>query len=351
MDKKCTYILGTLAAVVVGLAIGPAMPAIGEGRAPGAAVIRQIAPAPEQASTSSLDMLRRMLNADRSLTSEGDVVVELDRGIRPIRSTQHVIRDGDRGLKILSLTPPRVNGSYVIDNGTTEWSFSSARDTLVTRPSRLRARSNRSPLMLRAAERGNLILTILGTDSVAGRPCTMIEVRRRQDPGPWRVYWVDDETGFPHMKDEQHSQDGRLLQSSYYTHIQFGVSIPDGTFSPPPTPIGTTVQSQNPERELTPDAAEREAGFSLLVPGYIPAGYHPQPADVWRLAGRSVIQQRYINGLNSFTLSETPAFRPNMMRIDHPRPNVSTTVLSGMRIVLVGDLPHPEAQHIIRSLH
>jgi outer membrane lipoprotein-sorting protein len=301
---------------------------------------------------AGLALLTRMLEADRNLTTDGDQMTTLYRAGRWFVSTQHVVRDREAGLKIEYFTPPRMNGSVLIDDGTTVWHYIPSIHQVQQSPSRIGRREQRVQQLLRAYRRGNLIVSVTGSDTIAGRACTIVSVRHKSDPGPWRIFWVDNATGFPFLKVEQHARNGQLQSVTQYSRISFDVPIPPGTFATPAVPSDVTVRQVGaPSETPSVGAAAQQAGFTPLQPVYLPPGYRLVTTEVEFFRRKPMIVLRYVSGLNTLSMFQIQS--PVWAAADgvkHPRAEVATTVVSGIKVILVGNMPRVEMDNMLTSL-
>jgi len=295
-------------------------------------------------------LFQRMLQADSTLTLEGDQVTEVNRNGRHIHSTQHVIQNGLSGKRVTYVSPPGMVGAVVVDDGTTVWRYYPRRNALEQGQSQLSKQRMHVPQTLRALKRGNIVVTVAQNETVAGRPCTVIQVHRRGDPGPWREFWVDNATGAP-LQTVQHQPNGSRDAVTYFTRVSFNVPIAANAFSPPSTSQGVTVSPLNdPNQGMSASAVAGQAGFRPMEPTYLPLGFRFQSAGVSRFRNKSIMTQRFTNGQNTLSLFQTPAMRFVDRAPTYPRPDTVTMVIGGYRIVLVGNLSRDEMTRIITSV-
>jgi outer membrane lipoprotein-sorting protein len=300
-------------------------------------------------SEQGFALLKRMLEADAQVSLEGDQMTTLFHDGRPIVSEQHVLRDGSRGLKIVYTAPPRMVNTVVVDDGQSMWKYDPEHNRLEQSPSKLKKRLARFPSILHAHKNGTLSVAVIGNERVAGRPCTIIQIQRKKDPGPLRTFWVDDATGIQ-LKAEMHERSGALRSVTQYTSVSFNVPIPFGAFERPQTRPGVRVEERNGEASAnTIERAASEAGFGLLQPGYLPSGYRFQSAQVTRFEGRKMVHARYLNGINTLSVFQTPQSGPGS-DVSYPKQGVATMVIAGHRVVVVANISDEELARVIRSM-
>ena len=297
-------------------------------------------------------ILKRMLEADASTTIEGDqrTTIYGDNG-RQTTSTQHVLRDGSRGLRIIYSSPPKMAGTTFVDDGTTLWKFNPRLNRVDQSGSKLKKRIARYPAIMRDRGQRLLNVSIKGPDTVAGRPCTIIVVDRKRDTGLIRRFWVDNATGVQ-LAMEVQERSGTLKSKTEFTQIAFNVSVPPGSFSQPATSQTATVDPPTGGSSANSlQSASAQAGFPLLSPGPLPPGYKFQSAQVTVFEKRmKMVHARYLNGLDTLSIFQ----RLDSGRdsdVTFPERGVATRIVSGHRIVVIGSLGNVELRRILMSMH
>jgi len=162
-----------------------------------------------------------------------------------------------------------------------------------------------------ALAEGNYLARVIGEGRVANRATRLIEVAARgRGPVAWRL-WVDQETKFP-LKRERYNVDGELTSGTEYVEIRFGARVPPAIFA---IPMGWHVLDlDGGGRRLSLPELNRAAGFAVVEPRYLPAGYVLQGGYVQQRGRRGLqaAELRYTDGLRVLSVAQHPR--------DHGRP-------------------------------
>jgi len=155
--------------------------------------------------------------------------------------------------------------------------------------------------------RRNYRAEVTGTDRVAGRETYLLSLTPRHPGNPSRRLWVDKRTGLI-LKQERYNAEGLLTTQTAFQDIDFRARLDPNLFAPPPSPEVHRVSGATPPR--TRAQVEREVGFSVRLPQYVPPGYEVAGYDIHRCGcgcGMISAQVQYVDGLNTFFLFETDA--------------------------------------------
>jgi len=315
-----------------------------------------IRPAAKTRTADAKDLLRQMLKAENTLALAGEQTTTLTRDGREITTQQRVLRNGSRALRVDYLQPPRFAGEQIVDNGRLYRHYVPSANTLEVGPSRLVRLRGRVPQVMERIRRGALQVELAGSEVVAGHPCAIVQVKPTPpDPAPWRRFWIDTATG-AQLRIEQYNRDGQRVSVSSYTSVVYNPPLTRQSFLPPVTPPGVRVIALDPAPPLPTIAqAQALAGFDVREPAALPPGFRFQSASVADYRGRKLVTVRYVNGLSTLSLFETPQARakdsPLTPRISHPRRNVAQAFQAGLRLILVGNLAPDEMERVLASLH
>jgi negative regulator of sigma E activity len=309
------------------------------------------APTPP-ADQDARNLLTKMLQAESSLAFTGQQITTLYRPRRTVTSQQTVYHDGANSLKMVYVGgPASVNGEQIVDDGNTFWHYTPSKNTLETGPSRVKRLRNRIRQLIRQINLGSLNVAVSGQDNIAGRACAIVDVRPVAGFGAWRRFWIDPTTGLQ-IKVEEYRADGSLESSSYFSQISVVSGFPPGTFAAPATPPTVNKQNVTPPRPQTVAEAQGKVGFPIRQPSYLPGGYRLQSALVSRFRNQKMVVLRYVNGLNTLSIFETPADSPtDSAPISSPRADVALATVTGMKLVVVGTLGTDDLQRVLSSLH
>jgi len=318
-----------------------------------AAPVRPTAAAP---SADAQGLLRQMLEAESSLVLAGEQTTTVTRDGREITTRQRVLRNGSHALRVDYVQPPRFAGEQIVDNGHLYRHYAPSANTLEVGPSRLARLRGRVPQVMERIRRGALLLEAVGSEVVAGRMCAIVQVKPRSSaPAPWRRFWIDTATG-AQLRIEQYSRSGQRVSVSSYTSVAYNPPLDRQSFRAPTTPRTVRVVALDPAPPLPTIAqAQALAGFPIREPAALPSGFRFQSASVADYRGRKLVTLRYVNGLNTVSLFETPQARaqssPAAPPAAHPRRNVAQTFQFGLRLILVGNLAPGEMERVLASLH
>jgi len=288
-----------------------------------------------QAAATGRALIERMQRADARICFIG---VQTSRVSYPggiATSQQRMYRLGNRSLRLDFLSGPGgLAGETIVDNGTTFYHYLPARRTMDEGPSRLHRERLRARQMLDLIKSGQVTARNLGRDEVAGRSCTIVELRLADTSAPWRAFWVDDATGVQ-LKNGQYRNDGSILSSSALTEVRFVDSIPVSTFAAPKVAAGTHVQRIAVPHKSTVAEVQARAGFPIKQPTYIPSGYQFDAAGMSRFYGAPMVTLRYTDGPRVISLFEMQGTGASEGP-SHPTADVSISFVGGLKIVAVG---------------
>lgn len=298
-------------------------------------------------------LLRQMLTAENSLVLAGEQTTTLTRGGGEVTTRQRVLRDGSRALRVDYTQPPRFAGEEIVDNGRLYRHYMPSTNTLEIGPSRLTRLRGRMPQVMERVRRGTLQVQLAGSDVVAGHACAIVQVKPQPAAGaPWRRFWIDTTTG-AQLRIEQYNGAGQRVSSSSYSSIVYNPPLDRQSFRAPLVPRGVRVVALDPAPPLpTVAQAQAQAGFAVREPASLPVGFRFQSASVADFRGRKLVTLRYVNGINTLSLFETPQAGGGRAAplAPHPRRNVAQAFQAGLRLILVGNLAPGEMERVLASL-
>lgn len=298
-------------------------------------------------------LLRQMLQAEQHVVLQGSQTTVLNRNGRSVTSEQQVLRNGSHAFRLEYTQPARLAGQLIIDNGRAFWHYSPASKRLEVGPSRVRRLRDRVPQVMRQIKQGVLAARYIGRDTVAGRPCAVVEISSGDlAKAPSRRFWIDVANG-AQLRIDEFGDRGQLISSSYYTTVTYNPTIPKDAFKPPATPKDTHLASPPMSGpSLTVAQAQAQAGFAIQQPTYLPAGFQFQTASVSDFQKQKLVALRYANGLNVLSLFETKtgARADAPPRLLRPRRGVFVLAQSGLRLILVGNLIQSEMEKVVISV-
>jgi negative regulator of sigma E activity len=284
-----------------------------------------------------------MLQAQNQLVLEGTMVSQTPQGT----FTQRAAIDGARAARYDCLSPAASRGEVIVDDGRARYHTTPAGRVDVL-PSQMATRRVRVPQVLQEIRRGDLLVQAVGQDVVAGHVCDVVRIGPPYAAESYQ-YWIDPTNG-AQLRIEQYDPTGGRVSATYFTDVTYNPPLDHHLFDAP-RPAGSAAAPRPAPLTALPTAAQ--AGFTVLQPAYLPAGFHFQSSTVTPQGGRMLVKLAYGNGMNALTLVETPDTRfqgPNAGLIRTPRPGVVLTRRAGLVIVLVGSLDAGILENVLNSV-
>ncbi len=308
------------------------------------------APASSAAPSGSL-VLKRMLASEGSRAYVGTQVTTLAADSN-VTSEQKVARYGYKGMRMEYLSPQRLKGEVIADNGKVIMHYIPSRKVVRTHPSRLAMQRQR----LMQMSRGNLKAKLVGSDRIAGRSAYVIEVSPVRSRVLTRKFWVDTAT-WVKLKTEDIGPNGAVISTSYFKKIKYVPSIPASMFKVNP-PDGVRVKRgpASASRLLSLEQAQDKAGFRVLSPSYLPPGFRFAGATVTRFRGDNMVAVRYTDGMTSFSIMQVPdnALKPRFQRRLRGGPERTGAGYSwkqnGISLTIIGRIPYNQITNIADSV-
>jgi hypothetical protein len=296
-----------------------------------------------------------MLQAEQSLVLSGEQVTTIARDGRSWTSEQHIWRNGSRAIRLEYIKPPELAGEVTVDNGRLYWDYLPARNTEQVGPSRLQRLGGRVGRVMSQIRGGDLVVQWVGQETIAGRPCSVIDVMAPgQGQTPRRRFWIDPANG-AQLRIDQFAASGQRVSTSYFTEVTYSPVLDNSVFrEPKPLRPVRTVPAEIAQRLPSIPAAQAQIGFPIQQPSYLPTGFHFDGAAVSDFRGNKLVALRYVNGLNVLSLFETPLpsnARPKASGMRRPRRGVLMSQQGGLRLILVGNLAPDEMEKVMGSVH
>lgn len=263
------------------------------------------------------------------------------------------------------LAPQMLYGQYVITRGTMSWDVDPGRKRIVVSENLAaddQVVSNGDVALLNA----NYRAVRTGSEEVAGRRATTVDLINRYTGERTMRLWLDDATHVALAKEEYHG-DGSLAWRTRYDAIRFTNDIPDPIFAAQLPRDYTTVKGRSyghPSEDLT--RAIAECGFRPVGPKYLPEGFAVVSADLTEVRGVKNLHVIYSDGIRTVSLFENATeravdfggMRPQATSFEgHPAQYVRdgpTTLLAwheaNLEFALVGDLELKDLVNIAVSV-
>ena len=299
-----------------------------------------------------------MLKAQRSLAYSGEQVTTIYSQGGPISSSeQTVVHDGTRGMRLDYHSPARLAGESRGDNGRVLWHFKIKKREVDQMPSAL----GRLKQEIRRAEDSiknrRIVLHVMGEDTVAGRHTVIVQASP-VNPGVAteagaRRFWIDPANG-AQLRIVVLGPTGNPISDSYFTQITYSPPLTPNAFDPPADAATTNLRAEIPFQTVghVPPGVVPALGFDVLEPSYLPAGYHFDSGQMFTFKGAPAFGIRYVNGLTVISLYETMNKKPKSHNhfMLH-RNGMLTGVLSGIQVVLLGNVDSSDLIRMYQSLH
>lgn len=224
----------------------------------------------------------------------------------PIVSEQIVSKAGLKGKRVEYITPSRLRGEVIIDNGSRLYDYSAQHRLLRIRASKLATHRAHNIKTLGQLKHGKLRIRLIGREKVAGRSAYVIEVRAKSNrPSHARRIWIDMQK-WVKLRTEDVNSNGKVASTSRYTSIRFVNSLPASTFKASFTKGVRIIREPAPQRLSTIAEAQKSVPFRIMHPAYLPSGYVLEGVLVRNYRQGKIVSIRYSDGVNSFSLFESP---------------------------------------------
>lgn len=320
---------------------------------------------------SPLRWLQRALQTEKQMQVAGVRLTEIQIGKRTEQIRERFWQRGDQQIRIEVLEPAHRQGEvFLLREG--EWirlpPQSKVAYAIPAPPFRA---SDLLEVGMELLKKEVLTVQQLPDERVANRPCVVLTLQLNTPPRgrpmgppnrpgppergearfPFRVtLWIDRETGLI-LKREIATRPGIVNLRTEIVRLSLNPNFPRGLFQ---LPEGVTINRPGERGFDSLEEAEREAGFSIRVPGYLPENAERVRLMVNRRGPRGaiIVGMQYQSPRGKFTLFQTykPAegFRPPRA----PRPHLNALFWQDRDywFGLVGDLPMVEMQRVAESL-
>ena len=151
----------------------------------------------------------------------------------------------------------------------------------------------------------NYDISLVSTESLAGRRAHVIKLKPRHPGSPSRRIWVDTEFPFI-LRTEKYRPNGFMSSLSFYNYIEFSPEIDDSVFKLQVPPGVAIVTLPGAEDLVTLEELRKKAGFAVPVPGFVPAGYILEGGALTRRGDVEVAHVRFTDGLNTISFFVAP---------------------------------------------
>ena len=153
--------------------------------------------------------------------------------------------------------------------------------------------------------RANYELALKDAPSLLGRPTAMLTISPRYLGRRVKTAWIDTQTGLV-LRTEDRDESGTLAEAVFFTSLQINPLMDPAQFD--------TAEWKDRAIEVNEVIAcgsytevQREAGFPLSAPVYLPPGFMLERLRVLRFAGQRMVHFSYTDGLAQLSLFERVA--------------------------------------------
>lgn len=153
--------------------------------------------------------------------------------------------------------------------------------------------------------RANYELVLSDAPSLLGRPTALLTISPRHPRRRPKKTWIDTQTGIV-LRTEDRDESGTLAEAVFFTTLQINQQIDPLLFE--------TTEWKYRATEVNEGLAcgsytevQREAGFPLSAPIYLPRGFILERLRVLRFAGQRMVHFSYTDGLAQLSLFERVA--------------------------------------------
>jgi sigma-E factor negative regulatory protein RseB len=246
---------------------------------------------PAWAVVPSLDALVR----SSSVPYEGTMVINGRTVVKVVHGP------GDRKRQEI-VSPLRMKGDLIVDNGKTLWHFSPRTQKVDLSPTR--QWGDRIADRLRLLTQ-NYRMKVMGREKVAGRPTHVVELQSTHANRGSQRLWLDHDHAVP-LRIERRSAQGRLLERTEFSEIAF----PDGVSSEHfrlelPDNVAVTTSVRLLASGRTADELGDLIPFPVQMPAYLPPGYELLDVHLFEAKGVKSLHWRLSDGLTTLSLFMT----------------------------------------------
>lgn len=267
---------------------------------------------------------------------------------------------GDRRRQEI-LSPLRMRGDLIVDNGKTLWHFSPRTQRVDLSPTR--QWGDRIAERLRLLTQ-NYRMDPQGRETVAGRSAYVVDLQPTHAGRGKQRLWLDEEHAVP-LRVERRSATGRLLERTEFREISFPVAVDPEHFQlelPQNVAVTTSVKLLASGRTLS-ELGDR-IPFPVRLPAYVPTGYEPLDIQLFEAKGVKSLHFRLSDGLTTLSLFITDKEHQPRLRVARTidlttrqkahlveHPGRRTLCWTGNRLgyAMIGEIGEDELVRVARS--
>lgn len=306
------------------------------------------------------EILSRSLEAQFQLDLEGIKKTEFHTHREDPILTARFIRLGPDFSYLLYLSPSKLKGRMILDDGSSRKDYMPHKKKLRIYPS-----LNSSPMEEQRRKNLELLLTNYAVSRQAdalilGRPSYVISVIPRYPGNPRLHIWVDKRTYLP-LKKQRYNAEGKLIVSSSFIPFNLRKELARGSVYRSIRRILGEGKARSSSHFYTQEKIRRVVKFHVRVPEYLPRGYILRGASL--VGEGTTAKLTYTNGLGMICFFQRPRANIKMGSFQRLRfaglegklrvsEDEKTLVWnkSGMTFILMGDISEEELRRIAESV-
>lgn len=304
---------------------------------------------PGFAAAPSMEALVRASNVpyEGTMVINGHTVVKVVHG------------PGDRRRQEI-VSPLRMKGDVIVDNGKTLWHFSPRTQKVDLSPTR--QWGDRTAERLRLLTQ-NYKMKLLGREKVAGRPVHVVELTSVHGNRGTHRLWLDHDTVVP-LRVERRSSAGKLLERTEFREISFPESVSPEHFRlelPDKVEVTTTVRLLASARSLS--ELSEPVPFPARLPAYLPKGYELLDLHLFEAKGVKSLHWRLSDGLTTLSLfmtekghfpelphaREITVGKKKARLVEHPGRQTLCWTDDRLGYAMVGEIPEDELMKVVEA--
>ncbi len=267
---------------------------------------------------------------------------------------------GDRKRQEI-VSPLRMKGDLIVDNGRTLWHFSPRTQKVDLSPTR--QWGDRVTERLRLLTQ-NYRMKVLGREKVAGRSAHVVDLQPTHANRGTQRLWLDHVHAVP-LRMERRGANGALLERTEFREIEFPEAVDPAHFQlelPHNAAVTTSVRMLASGRTLG-DLGD-QVPFPVRLPSYLPGGYEALDLHLFESKGVKSVHWRLSDGLTTLSLfmthkehhpdlptARTVDLAPNQKAhlLEHPGRRMLCWTTDRVGYAMVAELPEDELIKVARS--
>jgi len=282
-------------------------------------------------STNPSSLLSRISKAQQFVSYEGKKISKTHCGMNCVTAVLKVEHLKPAYTRTVFLQPDRLVGTIILRRNNISWRFSpSDNGWIKIADSKHRSYEGDNAIF------GNYNISIMGEASVAKRNTIVLQAIPKSNEDLCKRIWVDKEH-YIIIKQETFTRDGRIVNSSQYSSINFNPKLDQSHFSLPKN----TIKPSKPVDH-----------FNTFNPKYLPKGYAKVAKGEVVAGGHLCYHIYFSNGVSGISLFQRPLAKGEVLRKmkSTQGANIVSWNQNGMGFVLVGDISIRELERIAASI-